>query len=411
MKRNLLFIFLLCYAFANAQISFEKGYFISNDEIKTECFIKNIDWYNNPVDFSYKVDANDGNIKIQTIANVKEFGIENGATYKRANIKVDISSNKLENLSSIKNPIWRDEVAFLKVLVQGKASLYYYTNKDISRFFYETTNTPIEQLVYKEYLFTNNETDAKSIEENNYYKQQLYNNISNENTNLGEIKKLNYKTDQLVKYFLKYNNVDAKTIEKTLTSKKSIYLLKVTAGASSSSLTVNGAGGSYGFKDAEYDNKIGLKIGLEGEYILPFNKNKWSLFINLVYQKYEDTQEYGVVTGINNGVVFQYPSEVKYSGLQLPIGLRHYFFLNNNSKIFINAGYALNINGKFSLKSKPINIDGKSGGNILYGIGYDFKSKINAEIRVNANRNLLRYYNAFYTDYNTIDLMLSYTLL
>jgi hypothetical protein len=40
-----------CYA----QISFEKGYYINNEEQRVECEIKNLDWKNNPKEFQFRV--------------------------------------------------------------------------------------------------------------------------------------------------------------------------------------------------------------------------------------------------------------------------------------------------------------------------------------------------------------------
>ena len=54
MKNLLVISFLFYLTFSYSQITFEKGYFISNDGIKTECFIKNLDWRNNPTEFEYK---------------------------------------------------------------------------------------------------------------------------------------------------------------------------------------------------------------------------------------------------------------------------------------------------------------------------------------------------------------------
>ncbi len=58
--KKLLFnlFFLLLFANSFAQISFEKGYFLNESGDKTTCLIKNIDWKNNPVKFSYKLNEN-----------------------------------------------------------------------------------------------------------------------------------------------------------------------------------------------------------------------------------------------------------------------------------------------------------------------------------------------------------------
>lgn len=48
MKKQLLILTVLLSLITNAQIIFEKGYYITNDDQKIDCFIKNNDWkYNN----------------------------------------------------------------------------------------------------------------------------------------------------------------------------------------------------------------------------------------------------------------------------------------------------------------------------------------------------------------------------
>jgi hypothetical protein len=409
MKKLLLIAFLFMYSFINAQISFEKGYFISNNGTRTQCFIKNLDWSNNPTDFRYKININDTEYKTETAATIREFGIENGSTYEKAKVKIDQSNNSLERITTSKNPIWQEDTIFLKVLVTGDATLYYYVNENFARFFYKTKSQPIEQLVYKEYLALNENNGTKTILENNYYKQQLLINVKSENITDSEIKRLTYKKDPLMKYFLKYNNINADEIKKTLNStNKTIYHLKITPGISLASLLINSAESS-GFKNAQYDTKVIFKFGIEGELVLPINKNKWSLFINPSYQKYSDSQEYGVVTGVNDGLEFNYPSEVEYSSFQLPIGVRHYFFLNDKSKIFIDGAYVVDINGRFTLTSKPINLNSNTGGNFALGLGYNFKNKISFEIRYNANKNTLNTYNSFAGEYKTTDFIFGYS--
>lgn len=77
MKKKLLLLLLTILSFdASAQISFEKGYFITNAGEKIDCLIKNIDWKNNPVDFEYQLVQN-GTLMNENIKSVQEFGIYN----------------------------------------------------------------------------------------------------------------------------------------------------------------------------------------------------------------------------------------------------------------------------------------------------------------------------------------------
>lgn len=411
MKKFLLFTFLLCYSIINAQISFEKGYFISNDNTKTDCLIKNMDWYANPIDFKYKLDINDNDVKTGTIENVKEFGIENGSIYKRGNVKIDQSSNRLENISTEKNPIWKNDIVFLKILVRGKASLYQYTNTELSRFFYETAETPLEQLVYKEYLNVNLELSSRNVEENNYFKQQLVNNVKSDNTTINDIKRLTYKKDALMKHFLKYNNNNIKTesSEKTVSKlEKGKFHLKITPVLAFSSVSMNG-NESQAYRDATYSTKTNFKIGVEAEYVLPINKNKWSFFINPTYQQYSDQKDYGIITSINNSQLVHYPSEIEYSAVSFPLGIRHYMFLNNSSKLFINAAFVFDLGGKYTLKSKPVNIEDKTGQNFAVGLGYNFKNKFSTEFRIYSNKQFPPYSSIATGYYKSIDFILGYS--
>jgi hypothetical protein len=66
-------------------------------------------------------------------ASVKEFGVYGSFKFIRAKVKIDRSSYKLGELTPDREPVWSDELLFLRVLAKGKASLYSY--EDLSRFF------------------------------------------------------------------------------------------------------------------------------------------------------------------------------------------------------------------------------------------------------------------------------------
>ena len=71
-----------------------------------------------------------------------------------------------------KNPTFQEEQLFLKVLIEGKASLYEYVEVGLQRYFYTVDSSNIEQLVFKSY-----KVDRDLVAKNNMYKQQLYNDL------------------------------------------------------------------------------------------------------------------------------------------------------------------------------------------------------------------------------------------
>ncbi|HQC06926.1 MAG TPA: tRNA modification GTPase, partial [Kaistella chaponensis] len=103
MKKISVFSFFLFSMFAFSQIHFEKAYFINNNDLKTECLIRNVDWRNSPTTFEYKTDAN-SEVQKGDIKNVKVFEIYNEAKYTRATLNIDQSSDDLNQMSTKYEP-------------------------------------------------------------------------------------------------------------------------------------------------------------------------------------------------------------------------------------------------------------------------------------------------------------------
>ncbi|KIA94189.1 hypothetical protein OA93_20600 [Flavobacterium sp. KMS] len=407
-------LFLFFFTFSYAQISFEKGYYILNDGSRIECFIRNIDWKNNPTDFKYKTQLSDNDFKTETIANVQEFGIDNETTFKKFKIKIDRTSDEPNKLLADRNPVFKEEVIFLKVLIKGDATLYSYTDQNLNRYFYETKTIPVEQLVYTKYYQIDSNGSPTILAENNEYKQQLFQNVKAENTTEKEIIKLNYNKSDLTKYFIKYNNIKPNLAKEERKVNKGIFLVKITPSASIASLSTEN---DYFLRDnVQLDNKINFKFGVEAEYILPYNKNKWSIFINPAYQTYQDDKTYNVPSGFIISPETPNNAKVKYTSIQIPIGIRHYMFLNQSSKIFINVAYAFDAGSKTNITYTDVTnkttreYESGSGSNFAFGLGYNFKNKFSFEARLNTKKELMRDYLTYSAKYSSIDFVLGYTI-
>jgi len=194
MKLRLLFTILFLSAISVfSQTKYEAGYIIRANGQKVECLIKNEDWKGSPTTFEYKVGEN-GEIKIGNTSNIKEFGSGENFKYIVETLAVEQSSDKVGNLTEDRNPDFKEETLFLKVLVEGNASLYYSMRNGENRFFYKMNDGEIEQLIYKRYL-----TSSKQIAENNRYKQQLATDFECPNSQNLNFDNLEYKKSSLIK--------------------------------------------------------------------------------------------------------------------------------------------------------------------------------------------------------------------
>jgi len=379
------------------QIIFEKGYFIDNKGEKTDCLIKNNDWGENPKKFSFKETA-EGNKKSADISTVKEFGIYNFSKYIRFEVAVDNSSSKLDQLSNVKEPIFKIETHFFKALVEGKASLYVLEDNDHTLYFIKKEDNNIEQLVCKTYVLSSDDF----IRNNNSYKNQLHLALKSDAIKRNHLKNVGYNKKELVKIFVNYNKEENVTYEDfDAKQKRDLFHLSVLSGVSYSSFLIP----TKSSNNTEFESKATAFIGFEAEFIFPFNKSKWSAFLEPVYHNYESETKSG-----NNRSYL-----IKYERIELSIGLRHYFVLNNSSKISLNLLYNTSLDFSSAIyignSSNQFNklYDIKSEGSFAFGAEYVYH-KYKIGFRYDLERDLLADYATLNTNFNKTSFIIGYTL-
>jgi len=406
MKKILLLLVLLISAHGFAQINFEKGYFINNQGVRTECLIKNIAWKNAPVDFEYKLNETDA-AKRAVIKDVAEFSVADAYTFKRYTVNIDRSqSNSTDNMSENPQPVWVKETLFLKVLVEGKATLYQYEDNNLIKYFFSTKDhSTAEQLLYREFKA------AGTIKENNTFRQQLYNLMKDENTPVSKFENVKYKKNPLVNLFLEYNGSSGQETKNMAKSQNNGSInFKVTPGVGMGYVKIDNGGsmGAVGTGDYKLKGKAAYRLGFELEYIMPFNNNKWSLFIDPNYTSFSttETQSRKFLTR-----TFDFEFDVDYKFLELPLGVRHYMFLNNKSKIFLDAGYAvtLGVGDSYIQQNSLISADIQKSSNVFFGVGYSYNS-LSAEFRYGFNRGLLEVRDFADASYASATLIIGYKL-
>lgn len=407
MKKQLLLVLLTALISFNSysQIHFEKGYFIDNEDQKTEALIRNMDWKNNPAGFEYKLSEN-GNSENATIKSVKEFGIYNSSKYIRHSGNIDRSAVIIDQLSKDRNPLFKEEELFLKVLLEGKADLYSFTDGNIIRYFYSKDDSDIEQLIFKRYLTPDNQ-----IGTNDGYRQQLWNDLKCSNLTIRKVENLDYKKNELVSFFEDYNEChdqDYTNFEEK--EKRDLFNLNIKPGLTYSSLSIQN--NSTNSRDTKFDSEPGFRFGIEAEFILPFNKNKWSIHVEPTYQNYksEQSRESNSVSG---GILI---SQIDYQLIEMPVGVRHYLYFNDNSRLFLNLSFVFNYDPDSTIDffrqngSMLSSLEIKAPVNYAMGAGYKFKDKYSIEMRYYTSRELLGRYYSWSSDYKSVSVILGYTL-
>lgn len=95
----------------------------------------------------------------------------------------------------------------------------------------------------------------------------------------------------------------------------------------------------------------------------------------------------------------------------MPIGIRHYFYLNEDSRIFVNGSFIV----EYCYDSTVEYISGpelelKSRSNFAFGLGYKYNDRYGFELRYQTSREILRYEIYLKSEYKTISAILVYSI-
>ncbi|TRZ46226.1 hypothetical protein DMZ48_02930 [Robertkochia solimangrovi] len=309
-----------------AQSDYAPGYVIFNDGSKQDCLIKDSEWKYNPASFKYKPDERYNPIT-GNLDNVQEFGIPGKFKYQRASIDLDVSSDEIEALSYSKLPEYKYSTVFLKVNIEGKATLYSYRTGKYLRFFFNSDNGEIQPLVYKKYKVTNS-----TLGENIQFRQQLLNTLQCESLKKSTLENVTYAERSLEKVFQKYNACNGVTYTDYSESRKSgEFHLSVLANANLTGLKVN-----RGFQTqnttTELDNTITPSLGVELEYAVPFNNYRWAINFrpSLNFYKGKRTMEE------SQNLYGDLNAEFTY--IEWVIALKYYFMRKEKFQLYAMAG-------------------------------------------------------------------------
>ena len=374
----------------SAQITYVEGYIITTDSARFDGLIKDEGWRNNPAFISFR-DTSSGEIRDLSADDIIEFGIGNSVRYIVGKVKIDESyTNSISALDRKKEPKFVEKILFLKVLVSGKASLYYYEDEDLTKYFYKIDGQNIEQLVYKKYKL-----NEFQLAENEFYKQQLYMNVRCNYNIQEEIERLEYKFKPLLNYVKSYNScVESDFTVYSFNSTKPSLNITIKPGADYSMLN-----NVYHIDFAPFDfgGQTNFRLGVDIEYVFPFAQNKWSVFSEPTYRSFSSNGEsdyFGTV-------------EIQYTSLEIPLGLRYTAFLNKSTNLFADFSFVFDATLGGSFKN---DMQVNAGESFAFGIGFEYKRYL-IQSRYLTKRQLLRNYQYWATEFSGITLSLGYKLI
>ena len=351
-----------------SQVQFVKGYFIDNSNARVECFIEDRGWKNTPSDFMYKLDEN-GAVKKANASDVREFGIESRSRYIAANVNIDRTGDNIHNTTSERRPVWNREQLFLAVLIESKISLLSYEDGNFQRFFYQTNDT-IKQLINKKFTM-----QSGGYGVNDAFRQQLRADVLCGEVPDAELKRVDYTRNELVTFFTTYNKCSGSTVtdytQIASNKRKNSVRFRFTPGVNVTSLNIMD---SYNGEDITFGKKAGFRMGAEIEWVLPYNRNKWAIVFEPGLQSFKST--------VSDGM------SAKVSMFEISVGLRHYFFLGEKSRIFINGLLVFPMSGESAVTITNVSYEVTATPSLAIGGGYSL-GRFSGEVRFYWNKDIL----------------------
>ncbi len=274
------------------------------------------------------------------------------------------------------------------------------------RFFFQKANFSPEQLVFKTYA-----TNDYKVGYNNSFRQQLWAQQQCPSFKVSQFENISYSKKDLTQLFIAYGKCNGET-PAVIAAKQKGDFFHLTIRPRVTKVSLEIGNGESGLSRADRWDKFGFAFGTEAEFVLPFNKNKWSVLIEPVYHSFrgKKVSENQLLADEKLFV------EINYKSLDINVGLRHYFFFNYQSKVFIDASFVFNKSFNSSvdftrengIKLKPLEITPKY--NIAGGVGYKYSNRYSIQFRFHTYRKVLAKYTFWKSDYRSVELIFGYSL-
>ena len=391
MTRILVLAFMLLGTAISAQIQYEDGYIVGNDGQRTTCLIRNVDWYKNPTHIEYKLQDNSKTerAKIETIA---EFGVGNEVKFVRYTVDIDRSSNDLHKLTSSRNAQFSNETLLLKVLIEGEASLLHYYDGETERFFYSIGDSPVEQLVYRKYMASHDQVGY-----NRDYREQIWRDLQCGAFARSDLEKMRYSQKDLKKTCKRYNTcVNSASVEYKARQNTGALHITPQLGFRTAWTYIE-----TNWNNVDFGTKVGATVGLELEYILPFNRQKWGLWASGTYQSFE-----------GDGTLYIHDGHLEYRSIELPIGLRYYVFLGEKTKLYFDAAVLLDIvtHGEITFEREQT-MELRTLTSFAAGAGIKLFDRVSCALRYNFPRTISRYHLYPDSGYSSLSIVVGYSII
>jgi hypothetical protein len=330
-KIALLILLLLSFHYSKAQKAFEPGYLLiaPNDTLRGYIDYKN--WSRNPETISFKISPEE---KAETygLGELTGFYVH-GESYIKAEVDVDITPSKVDELAYSPLPKLQRTTAFLLTINGGPKGLFYLNGKGGKVQLYISDKPGIYQLLINHRYITSN--GLRQIVTPNQFRTQLKNFFSECEGLIADNTAISYSSQSIEKVFNRYyEKCTSKELVTAYKLENSQVQVGVVAGLSASKLSFKGAYSSKILK-GNFPISNNVSGGLFLNITVPRLKQRFSVYNELAFVSYKTSTVYQIDYSDNN--YNRWTNSLGYGYIKLT-NMARYHIPAGNVKLFVNGG-------------------------------------------------------------------------
>lgn len=365
------FALLLLGLSGRAQAQFEPGYTVSYRGDTLNCWIKNEGWRNSPVSVSIRRTENGPEEQVNC-HQIQAFGIGEEVFYRAESLFVDVSATSLQSLSFQREPEWKPDTLFIQQLVDGPANLFVYRKKGVNKYFFKVDTDTLAQLVYKKY-----QTVDGTFLENRAFALQLGSRLKCGESQLVDIERIEYTEKPILAAFEAYNACVGGQVILRPSGGQNKFHIQVLAGLDVHRYRVLSAYRSSG--NLALKNQPSFRLGMEGEMVFAFKRSQWAATGEVGFHYFRNQEGIPAIPPAQ----FFGDITVRYHALETLMGIRRYFDLPGETRLFVSAFGLLDWNFKSSIAIGAASDKAMLNGSYTWGAGLGIRrGKWGGEIRI-----------------------------
>ena len=316
------------------QKNFNTGYLITLKGDTLNGYIAIRDKEQNPKAVKFKIEVEGQEISY-TPKQIKKIRVQNEA-YESAVVTVDDAPIKDSELTYSKEVHPRVDITFLRTLVEGEKSLFYYKDEKKREYFFIRQSSGIERLEYKKYLV--NADGRKKIKIEKPFIGQLATYFQSCPSVQSRLSEIQYNTKDLINIFQDYYKCTDSKVEFQQKREKITTEYGVVAGVSSTKLNFYSSEYDY-LTEVDFARSTKPTAGLFINFVFPKNQGKWSIYNEFLFSSYKFNGEHHKVSSSSSEITTDTKTAFEYSYIKLNSMLRFKFPVQNMF-YYWNAGMA-----------------------------------------------------------------------